>query len=135
MEYPLIKQEIFDNGVTLRLYDASRKLAGDRWLVAIVAKAIVPVREELFHGEAVNTDDLIKIKQALADEVVFEQKRERYFIDEQEKDIVLKELMESFLSMTKVYIAHPEFPARFVKKCFREYLAKKRLNHQMNNRS
>ena len=134
MKDQLIKQEVLDNGVTLLLYDASRKIIGDRWLVALVARAVVSVREALRSAEDVNPDDLISIQHALDDEVFFEQKRERYFIDENEKDNVFNEILESFLSKTRLYMSHPEFPARFVHKCFREYLAKKKLSDQMNSR-
>lgn len=133
MEHPLIKQDILENGVTLRLYDASRKIAGDRWLVALVASAIVPVKDALASEQAVSPEEAIKIRQALGEEIVFEQKRERYFIDEQQKETVFNQMLENLRSITSDYLAHPLFPSRFVKKSFREYLAKKRLKDQMNS--
>lgn len=128
MEQILITEENFDNGVTLRLYDASRKLAGDRWLVCLAVCALVPVREEAQTGASTT------FRQALGEQVVFERKRERHFIDEREKENVFNHLLENFRSMTHDYLAHPQFPARFVQKAFREYLAKERLRDQMKNR-
>jgi hypothetical protein len=133
MEQTLITEETFENGVTLRLYDASRKIAGDRWLVALVARAMVPVGDGLLPD--VSPAGLLEIQQALGDTLVFEQKRERYFIDEHQKENVFDQMLESFRSMTRTYLAHPHFPARFVNKSFREYLARKQLDDQMNNRS
>ena len=132
MEPLLIKEELLDNGVILRLFDASRRLAGDRWLVTLMARAIMPVRETLRSAEGLNPDDLMAIIQALADNIVFEQKRERYFIDEQEKQIVFNQLLKNWQSATYAYISRPDFPVQFVKKSFREYLKKKQLQDQMS---
>ena len=132
MEHPLIKQETLDNGVMLRLYDTSRKIVGDRWLVALEVNAIVPVKDHLFSLETVNPEDLNSIKKALGDEVVFEQKRERYFIDERHKDSVFNQMLESFRFSIRDYLAHPQFPSRFVKKSIQDYLEKKRLEEMIN---
>ena len=129
MEQQLLTEEAFDNGVTLRLYDASRKLAGDRWLVALVARAMVPVREP--QSPDATPEDFSTFRQATGDEVVFEQKRERYFIDASRKAAVFEEMLESFRLMTRNYLAHPQFPARFVAKAFREFLARNKLTDQM----
>jgi hypothetical protein len=131
MEQTMITVEVFDNGVTLRLYDASRKLAGDRWLVALAARATVPVEQNLL--AAISPEDLTQIRQALGNELVFEQKRERYFIDDRQKTAVFNQMLESFRSMTCTYLAHPQFPSQFAKKSFRDYLAGKRLKNQMNS--
>jgi hypothetical protein len=131
MELQLLTEETFDNGVTLRLYDASRQLAGDRWLVALTARATVPVRET--PSPDVTPGDFSSLRQALGDQIVFEQKRERYFIDASQKAAVLDQMLESFRSMTRNYVAHPQFPARFIAKSFREHQARLRLNDQMNS--
>lgn len=131
MEQTLITEETFDNGVTLRLYDVSRKLAGDRWLVALAARAVVPVGEGLLPDVA--PESLPEIRQALGNEVVFEQKRERYFIDGAQKAAVFDQMLETFRTMTRNYVALPQFPARFVAKSFREHLARKHLEERMNS--
>jgi len=128
MEPKLIKEEHLDNGITLRLYDASKGMIGDRWLVALEVNAIVPVNDKLLSEETVSPEELTKIRQVLGEEVVFEQKRERYFIDEQEKQTVFDQILESWLSSSQAYISHQEFPIRFVKKCFKERLAQQRMN-------
>jgi hypothetical protein len=78
------------------------------------------------------TGDLISIRPAMGDLIPFEQKRERYFIDEREKASVFNQMVESFRSSTRNYLAHPQFPSRFVTKAFRKYLEKKRLNELIN---
>ncbi len=130
----LIQEETLDNGVTLRLYDRSRRLAADRWLVSLEARAVVTVTEDLRSKAAETPEDLSEIKQALNDEVVFEQKRERYFIDENDKNNVFEELVRNWQSGSKAYLAHPEFPLRFVKKTLKEHLAKKQRQTLMSSR-
>ena len=130
MEPTLIKEEKLDNGVTLRLFDASRKLAGDRWLVALTIHALVPVGE----NAAPPVDAGPPVRQLLGDTITFEQKRERYFIDEQQKPAVLTRMLESFQAMTRDYLAHPGFPSRFIKKSYQDQLTKKQLEDRMNSR-
>ncbi|MBW2166593.1 MAG: hypothetical protein JRG74_11045 [Deltaproteobacteria bacterium] len=85
MEEKLIKNIDLENGLQLKLYDASRKLAGDRWLVS---------------------------------------KREKIFIDEREKDNVMKEIQDSFLSSSLSYFSHSDFPQKYVLKKFNEKIKK-----------
>ena len=131
MEHTLITEETLENGVTLRLFDASRKLAGDRWLVALEACALVPVKEnEIMEDE--KTGESISIRLAMGEQISFEQKRERYFIDERHKDSVFNQMLESFRFSIRDYLAHPQFPSRFVKKSIQDYLEKKRLEEMIN---
>jgi hypothetical protein len=131
MEPILITEEQLENGVTLRLYDASRKLAGDRWLVALEACALVPVEENEFMEDD-KTGDSFSVRQALGKQISFEQKRERFFIDERQKTSVFNQILESFRSSTRDYLAHPLFPSRFIRQSFRKYLEKKRLDELIN---
>jgi hypothetical protein len=39
----LIKTIVLGNGLILEIYDHSRKVAGDRWLVKMVAKVDIPL--------------------------------------------------------------------------------------------
>lgn len=131
MEPSLITEETLENGVTLRLYDASKKLVGDRWLVVLEACALVPVKADETRKDE-KTGAEIPVRQALGEQIPFEQKRERYFIDERQKDEVFNQMLENFRSSTRNYLAHPQFPSRFITKSFRDYLDKKRLNEKMN---
>jgi hypothetical protein len=52
--------------------------------------------------------------------LLFEQKREKIFIDEREKDEVLKEIQDFFLSCSLSYFSHSDFPKKYVLKEFNE---------------
>ena len=49
----------------------------------------------------------------------YEQKRERNFVGDQQKDTVFNDLVTSFLTSTRKYLSHPNFAARYA---VREYL-------------
>ena len=48
IEKKLVDEMTLDNGITLELWDESRPLAGDRWMVSFVARIQVPVEPEYF---------------------------------------------------------------------------------------
>lgn len=123
MTEKLIKSEKLDNGVELTIYDACRPLIGDRWLVTLIVRAKVAVKEAL---EADNPTgaDMDTVCKALGDEVVFEQKRERNFIDDAEKDAVFQVMYDLFQESTLKYVAHPDFPRKLIANEYRTYLSK-----------
>ena len=43
MNEKLIKTIVLGNGLIIEIYDHSRKVAGDRWLVKMVAKVDIPI--------------------------------------------------------------------------------------------
>jgi len=115
-----------ENGLTLELYDASRKIAGDRYRVVLTAKIPVPVASaasdpEGFHRNA----DPEPLFQALGRTVIFEKSMERHFIDAKEKEACLNALKVSFLSSAREYLSRAAFGPRFVLKAYRERMAKK----------
>ena len=51
MEKKLVDEIKLKNGLTLLLYDRSKLLAGDRWLIALEAYMEVEVKPEYLEGE------------------------------------------------------------------------------------
>jgi hypothetical protein len=93
-----------DNGLTLELYDHSKRIAGgDRWTVILVARIDVEVSD---HEAAA----------ALGPRITYEQKRERVFVDDAEKGAAFGELRTSFLSSQQVYLSRADFGERFVRR-------------------
>lgn len=88
---------MLDNGLELRLYDTSRKVAGDRWRVGVVARIDMPVDDAQYFVDDKSLADFKSFKESFGEKVRFEQKRERNFIDAKHKDEVLQSLIDSFL--------------------------------------
>jgi hypothetical protein len=121
----LIKTIVLGNGLILEIYNHSRKVAADRWLVKMVAKVDISIdflANNAFGSSKLHLqiDELKKIFDAC---IRYEQKRERNFIGEKEMDNVFNELLSSFLESSQAYLSHPDFPTRYAA---REYLKKKR---------
>ena len=124
MNEKLIKTIVLGNGLILEIYDHSQKVAGDRWLVKMVAKVDISIDylTSITRGSSklnLQVDELKKFFDAC---IRYENKRERNFISEKEKDDVFDDLLTSYLKSSQAYLSHPDFPIRYAA---REYLKKK----------
>ena len=124
MEEKLIKNIDLENGLELKLYDVSRKLAGDRWLVSLIARIEIPTSDSLLKEDASPSLNVDEIRKVLGEKLLFERKREKIFIDEREKDEVLKEIQDLFLSSSLPYFSHSDFPKKYILKEFNEKIKK-----------
>lgn len=119
MEEQHIKEIPLENNLRIHIYDASRRLAGDRWLVKLIARIPIAVDNVLSEAEA-GLPTKAAVKELIGDELVFEQEKIRNFIDEREKDEVFQALLDHFLSHSLTYLSHPEFAKRYTLKTFKE---------------
>lgn len=122
MTAKLIRSEKLANGLTLELLDLSRPVAGDRWAVAVMARAAVPVTAQTADGAA---ERWTEVRDLLGPEVVYEKKITRNFIDAAEKDALVAAMAASFCDQAAPYIARPLFAVRFVRQRYRAALAKR----------
>ena len=132
MEQKLIKTIELRNGLKLDFYDISRKLAGDRWYVGVIARIDIPLIDSLLTNQHLSHFSIEEIRTALGESVCFQQKRERHYIDEREKDDLLNGLINSFIKRTLNYLSLPDFPGKYVLKEFQAY--RKRKTCCQNNR-
>jgi hypothetical protein len=108
-----------DNQLTLCLFDASRKIAGDRWRVEIVLQIDIPVSETWFTGGPLPAS-LAELKEMLGETVRFEYRDQRSFVDAGEKEDLLAKMQADLLVLAHRYYGHPDFAARFLTKTFLE---------------
>jgi len=113
MEYNFVKAMKLKNNLELKIYDNSKKMAGDRWLVSLIARIKVPVDAtfKLLSDPDIGNEEITEL---LGSEVLFEKKRERFFIDEKNKESVFNELCDNFVGSTINYLSLPDFPKKFV---------------------
>ena len=124
MEDNLIKTIDLENGLKLQLFDASRKLVGDRWLVSLIARIEMPINDLLLKKDVSPLLNVDEIRKALGEKLLFEQKREKIFIDDKEKDEVMKGMQDLFLSSSLSYFSHSDFPQKYILKKFNEKIKK-----------
>ncbi len=120
MKAKLIKSIDLENDMQLNLYDASVKLAGDRWLVSLIVRMKIPVKNVLTKEAVQSAEQVDEIEKVLGKSIRYEQKRERIFIDEALKEDVLKELCDNFITSTVRYLSKKEFPTQYVLKKYGE---------------
>jgi hypothetical protein len=129
MQVKLIKTIDLENNMQLNFYDASKKLAGDRWLISLIIRMEIPVNEVLTDGSRQGLESVNEIKNRIGEKVLFEQKRERIFVDESGKEAALKELYDTFLDNTLQYLSKEAFPKRYILKKFKEKVEEESWYH------
>ena len=116
MSERLIEKIVLPNGLILELWDQSHHMAGDRWLVSLLARMEVPVLPEYFstldHGQQAY-HDLIT---AYGDRLVFTQEKVRHFVDEKKTRDVLVELCQRLKNTLISYLGSPKFASFYVLK-------------------
>jgi hypothetical protein len=125
MEQTLIKTIELSNGLKLHFYDISRKLAGDRWYVGVIARIDIPLIDSVLTNQHLSQYNVEEIRNALGESVRFQEKRERHYIDEREKDDLLNDLMDSFIKRTLNYLSLHDFPGKYILKEFQTYRKRK----------
>ena len=125
MEQTLIKSIELSNGLKLNFYDISRKLAGDRWYVGVIARIDIQLIDSVLTNQHLSHYSVEEISNTLGESVRFQQKRERHYIDEREKDDLLNDLMDSFIKRTLNYLSLPDFPGKYILKEFQTYRKRK----------
>ena len=133
MKEKLIKTLDLENGLQLNVYDASRKLVGDRWLVSLIIRMNVPVAEALEENSRESMENIDEIKNLLGDSVLFENKREKIFVDTVEKEMVFKELFDLFMNSSLKYLSKGIFPKQYILKMYKEEMKKKSLLNSIRN--
>ena len=111
------------NGLTLNLYDASRKVAADRWLVKLEARINITVTEDHFNNKVTLPAPLDQLRAKLGDAVTYTYQTERNFVDQRDKAAIFGQMQAGLLAK-KPYYGHPDFAARYIIKEFarRRYL-------------
>ena len=116
MSERLLEKITLPNGLILEIWDKSHLMAGDRWLVSLLAKVEVSVLPEYFS----TLDDGEQAYQDLVDthgnSLVFTQKKVRPFVDEKEIQDVLTRLCKRIKDNLIAYLGNPKFASLYVLK-------------------
>lgn len=126
MEKTPYKRIELDNNHCLDIFDDSRKIGEDAYVVIMTAKINIPVRKSLFTQEPLTDEAFEDILKTLGSPVVYEYRIERNMIMANAKDEVLEDLVNTFLTNTGQYVAKPMFPEKLVLKEYRERIEKKK---------
>lgn len=120
-----IDQRTLSNGFILKVFDLSRHVAADRWLVKIRCEAEIPVLDNFCTSLNVDDQELAAAVHVMIGKfMTYAIERERNFIDEAAKDQVLQELIQQALDVQLNYLESPTFPEKLYKNRYMEFRGK-----------
>ena len=129
----IIDQQQLENGIELLLYDRSRVTAGDRWQVELKCEVHIQIDKSYWdmvtHEEAHLLPDIRKI---LGDRLVLVATKQRNFVDANERETVLQEMVQQVHSSMLEYLKKPHFPQEFFKKQYRDARQKVLIQQAMD---
>ncbi|MGB9712496.1 MAG: hypothetical protein ACP5J5_06435 [Dissulfurimicrobium sp.] len=121
----LIEKIDLPNGLVVELYDCSRRIAGDRWYVKLLARASVRVTSDAFAHLSECEAMFREFLDTRGELVYFDKEFERNFIDQREKDGLLREFVERLKKDALSYIGRPEFIPRLIRRQVNDFLEKR----------
>lgn len=92
-------------------------------MVALTVIIDIFVDQTIFADQ--DSFNTIEIKEALGGVVRFKRERKRHFVGGRDKDDVIQDLMNSFLTSSLAYLSHPDFARKYILKEFKDYQTKK----------
>ena len=129
----IIGQQQLDNGMELVLYDRSRVLAGDRWLVELTCESCIPVAAGSWQIMAGEDPRLLPaIREMLGEKLVFASNKKRNFVAAEERETVLQEMVHQVRSSILGYLNRPDFPTKLFQKQYQEARQKILIKQAMN---
>ncbi|MEX1314912.1 MAG: hypothetical protein AB1Z38_12085, partial [Desulfotignum sp.] len=115
-----IRKIELENRQTLEIFDLSRKISADAYVVIMQATMEIKVDPDLFDEGLLSGLTIDEIRGTLGEKVIYEYRLERNFILNHEKDQMLASLVDTFLKNMGQYIAHPRFASKLVLKQFKD---------------
>lgn len=125
MEKIPYKKIELENNYCLEIFDDSRKIGADAYVVIMTAKMEIPVEKKMFQEEPVSPGTFDDILKTLGTPIVYQYRVERNMIMDHEKNEVLDGLVNTFLENTGKYVANPKFPEKLALKEYRERIEKR----------
>jgi hypothetical protein len=104
----LIEEIKLANGLKLKIFDLSRRVAADTFKVEIYFQTKVDLKESYF----ADSQDYAQVKNIMDDELTYERKMVRSFVYEKDQDSVREDLINTFKKNSLNYLASVNFPRK-----------------------
>jgi len=115
----LIEEIALPNGLTINIWDASRVIAADTTSVVL----IVTIRMELKPDYFPAADHYKLTTSVFGTEMLYEYRKERTFVKNDEVEPVFQELLETFKTDALPYLCRENFPQQFARSKHREIIS------------
>lgn len=129
------------DGLKIEIWDQSRVIAGDRWLVRLEGRIDVPLRIEYFDALPEKERLIPILQKALGPTLPYRSVSEQHFVAKDLKDHVFQQFLDRFKRDVLPYLRHPDFQRRFALTRYRDLrnrdprLFLKRDSHGPNQRT
>jgi len=107
----MVEKIPLENGLILEIWNYSRKIAGDRWLVGFLAQIGITPSEKDFS----NSDYYQKFLEKTDGKVYYRYRKERHFVPEDSVSTIYSNIKENFLKAALPYLSHPDFKEKLLK--------------------
>ena len=125
MKDNIFKTIELENGQTLEIYDESRKIAADAYVVIMGIRMKIIIQKNLFMAQEISDEKFADILDIVGEDILYEYKSERNMIMSKEKDQVFESQVTTFEKNMVSYISKPIFPEKMILKEYRERIEKK----------
>ncbi|MBW2616368.1 MAG: hypothetical protein JRD02_09360 [Deltaproteobacteria bacterium] len=125
MSEKLFETITLNNNLDLEIWDLSRVIAGDRWLVSMEARLNFPI--EIEHLETLPDKEkvLAILKETFGEEISYRYNHENFFVDKNQKREVFQENLERLKENVLLYLSRPDFAKKLVLSKYRELKTRK----------
>lgn len=106
----MVEKIPLENGLVLEIWDYSRKIAGDRWLVGFLAQIAVTPKAEDFSNE-VYYEHFLRDSDGY---LYYRYRKERTFIPEDKVGEIYGSIKENFLKAVLPYLSRPDFKHQLI---------------------
>ncbi|MDD4355914.1 MAG: hypothetical protein PHN98_01580 [Smithellaceae bacterium] len=112
----LIETINLTNGLTLNISDASRRIAKDTIKVELYFQVKIEVLDSFF----ASPEDCRQLKNIFGDELTYEHKLERSFVNDSDEESVRTELLNTFKKNSLAYLSSPNFAKKMALSLLRD---------------
>jgi len=117
----IIADKKIRDGISITFYDRSREIVGDRWQVELVGEMEIPVSETFWAAVSENDADLLDcVRKKIGNRIHFSVSRIRNFVDQDEKQPLIDEMVRRFEKNIMHYLDSPDFSQKLFVKNFNE---------------
>jgi hypothetical protein len=125
MSEKLFETITLDNNLDLEIWDLSRVIAGDMWLVSLEARLNVPIEIEYLETLPDKEKILAGLKDIFGREITYRYNQQKFFVDKNKKRDVFRENLERLKESVLKYLSRPDFARKLVLSKCRELKSQK----------
>lgn len=111
---------LLDNGLTLVCIDQSKKMAADRWHIRIIVEISIPLHEKWFGEGDIDAVSFEQISRVLGPEITFRRIKERFFVSDERRASIVKEICDNVISIGVEYCGSTSFAPKYILKAYHD---------------